>query len=128
MVVDHGERVAHLPIAEWEAPLEIHLPDIIRCRMFEASELGRLRGRWDAIVPRQDRMNRRSLRDAFVPILQATPIFRAPTPMGIADLQNGSLDLGRAPGGDFRGRRDLSCANPCLQQQLWPATYRPSSS
>src|SRR4051812_39106580 len=60
VVVDHGERVAHLPIAQWEAPLEVHLPDIIRCRVFEAGELGRLRGRWDAIVPRQDRMNRRS--------------------------------------------------------------------
>src|ERR1700710_540758 len=29
VVVDHGERMAHLPIAEWEAPLEVHLPDII---------------------------------------------------------------------------------------------------
>jgi hypothetical protein len=47
-------------IAEWEAPLEVQLPDIILRRVFEASELGRLQGRRDAIVSRQDRVNRRS--------------------------------------------------------------------
>src|SRR5882672_13027 len=99
MVIDHGEGVAHLPIAEWEAPLEVHLPDIIRRRVFKADVLGRLRGRQDTIVPRQDRMNRRSCRDALVLVLQTTPdLPGAPDRMGIADLQNGSLELGLTPG------------------------------
>ena len=30
MVIDHGERVTHLSIAQSEAPLEVHLPEVVR--------------------------------------------------------------------------------------------------
>jgi hypothetical protein len=51
VIVDHGERVTHLSIAQSEASLEVHLPDVVGSRMLEAGVLRRLR-RWrDAAMP-----------------------------------------------------------------------------
>src|ERR1700733_9703076 len=66
MIVDHGERVTHLSVAQSEASLEVHLPDVVRGLMLEAGVLRRLR-RWrNAVMPAQNGVDCRCHRYALV--------------------------------------------------------------
>src|SRR5882672_3357756 len=62
MIIDHRQRMAPTPIRQRKAALEVHLPEQVRGRMFEATMGRRANRRADAVVPNQDRVNRRGRR------------------------------------------------------------------
>src|SRR5579871_6205000 len=98
VIVQHRQRMAGHAVLQRTMALEVHLPKLIGCLLFESREglsscWRRLR---DAIVPAQDLVNRRYSRNSVPVALEAMrDLPRSPGRMGIAQCDNPLLNASR---------------------------------
>jgi hypothetical protein len=105
MVVDDGQRVADRAVDELHPTLEVHLPELVRCRLFKPAHRARAANRRDdPFMAAQDRMDRRGRR-RFDPLAPQHPgdLAGAPGRMGVPNRQHPRLDRPFAAPGTDRG-------------------------